>query len=196
MHNMIKILVGIQIVISSVINMPTKIDIGIFGDNVLNSTNILQPCDQNKINFLDSLDLTWWGTDSLDAYIGKEACDCNTSFEVYFQCAKDELVHHFVIEISNLGVPDSVKPAMAVDYQNIESWLSNPENSKIFKRLFNFKRKNISTPFINNFCFAMATFKPDYATLEENIESYLQDMTPQEPVENGIQILDTSIKNK
>lgn len=189
---MINLLLGLPIAIFSIIIMPTKTGIGIFNDHAINSTNIIQPCDENKINFLDSLELAWWGVDSLDAYIGKDACDCNTSFDVYWQCTKGRLIHHFVTEISNLGVPDSIQPTMEIDYQDVESWLNNPENYKEFKLLFNFKRKNNNSPFINNFCFAMATSKVDCATLEENIESYLQDITPQEPVENGIQILKTT----
>lgn len=194
MFKMISLLIGMQIAIFSVISMPTKTGIEIFNDHDIKSTGIFQLCDENKINFLDSLDLTWWGVDSLDAYLGRDACDCNTSFDIYYQCAKQKLVHHFVTEINNIGVPDSIKPM--IDYQEVETWLNDPYNYKIFKRLFNFKRKNISTPFINNFCLAMATLKVDYVLLEENIESYLQDMTPQEPVENGIQILKTTTKDK
>lgn len=43
-------------------------------------------------------------------------------------------------------------------------------------------------PFIKDFCIFMTDYQPEINLLQENIDSYLEDMSPQIPVNNGIAI--------
>ncbi|MCO6462413.1 MAG: hypothetical protein J5I59_13500 [Saprospiraceae bacterium] len=194
MLKMIYLLIGVQWMIYSVVNKPSNTDVNIFDYHTNKYFGTISPCDENKHQFLDSLELTYWGVDSLYAYLGADTCNCNTSFDVYYPCAKAKLVHSFVKEISDLQLPDSTYKN--IDFTEIESWYNDPINSRIFKSVFNLKRQHIKTPFINNFCFAMAAFKLDYSAVKGNMESYLKDMTPQKPIENGIIINSTSVDDR
>ncbi len=65
-------------------------------------------------------------------------------------------------------------------------WLRN--NQPQFNALKDHFYSNSTMPFIKDFCVFMTDYHPDINFLQENIDSYLEDMSPQIPVNNGITI--------